>query len=212
MRRTLTRAAGWLVAIAAIELVARALSYALSPDPRAEVFGDVTGGTRPVVIAAVALALGALVAGAVLWVAALAVRERHRLRGAHGPAPRLRLWRMVLRGAVLFAANTTVFTVVETSIHWREGLGFHGLHCLLGPVHRDALPLIGALVLVAVALAEAVGHAVAFGRRVVAAEGTRRRLPRTLRPVLVRAARPLVQTIDAPAVRGDRGPPLPLFG
>jgi hypothetical protein len=113
---------------------------------------------------------------------------------------------------VLFGANTALFTAIETAIHWHEGLGFHGLHCLLGPVHRDALPLIGALVLVAVAVAEAVGHAVAFGRRVIAAEGARRRLPRTLRPVLVRAARPLAHAFDAPAVRGDRGPPSLLFG
>jgi hypothetical protein len=212
MRSRLTRAGGWLVVVVAIELVARSLSYALSPDARAQVFGAATGGTRPVEIAVVALVLGALVASAVLWVAALGVRERFRLRGGRGPAPHLRLRRMAVRGAVLYAASTAVFTVVETSIHWHEGLGFHGLHCLLGPVHRDALPLIGALVVVAVAVVEAVGHAIAFGRRVVAAEGARRRLPRTLRPLLVRAARPLAHTFDAPAVRGDRGPPSLQFG
>jgi hypothetical protein len=212
MRRTLTRAGGWLLVAAAIELAARALSYSLSPDPRAEVFGNVTGGTGPVVIAAVALVLAALVSGAVLWIAALGVRERHRLRGGRGPAPRLRLRRMVARGATLLAVNTAAFTAIESAIHLHEGLGFHGLHCLLGPVHRDALPLIAALVLVAVALAEAVGHAVAFGRRVVAAEGARRRLPRALRPVLVRAALAAIPALPAPSVRGDRGPPSLRFG
>jgi hypothetical protein len=209
VRTRLLRVGGWALVAIAVELAARSLAYALSPDPRAEMLGRVTGGARPVVAAAVALGLAALVACGVLWAAALGVRERHRLRGAPGPAPRLRLRRMAVRGVALFAANAAIFTAVESTIHLHEGLGFHGLHCLLGPVHRDALPLIGALVLVAVALAEAVGHALAFGRRVVAARRVHRRVPRALRPApLVAIVRSLTGAVR-PVVRGDRGPPLP---
>ena len=70
--------------VAAIVLVARTLAYALAPDPRAEALGQVTGGPRPVVIAAVVLGLSALLSGAVLWLSALGVRERHRLRPGCG--------------------------------------------------------------------------------------------------------------------------------
>jgi hypothetical protein len=206
------RALGWVVVAAAIELVARTLAYAFSPDPRAEAFGHVTGGPRPVVVAAVALALAALLSGAVLWLSALGVRERHRLRRDPGAGPRLRLGRLARRAATLFVVNSIAFTVIESTIHVEEGLGFHGMHCILGPVHRDALPFIAALALVAAALVEAVQHAVAFGRRVVAAEGVRRRLPRTPRAALVRLARVATYAIEAPAVRGDRGPPVLSFG
>ena len=41
---------------------------------------------------------------------------------------------------------------LESYLHWRAGLGWHGLHCLAGPVHRDAVPIVAALSLVAVAL------------------------------------------------------------
>ncbi len=85
---------------------------------------------------------------------------------------------MLLCGAALFVVSALVFTAVESTIHVEEGLGFHGLHCLLGPVHRNALPLLGGLALVAAALIEAVRHAIAFGRRVVAADPRRRRVRR----------------------------------
>jgi hypothetical protein len=47
-------------------------------------------------------------------------------------------------------------------VHWRAGLGFHGLSCLFGPVHRNALPLLAALSLLAAALAEAAAHLYAW--------------------------------------------------
>jgi hypothetical protein len=205
------RVLGWVAVAGAIELVARTLAYAFSPDPRAEAFGHVTGGPRPVVIAAIALGLAALLSGAVLWLSALGVRERHRLRRDPGAGPRLRLGRMARRSVALFVVNSIVFTAIESTIHVEEGLGFHGMHCILGPVHRDALPLIAALALVASALVEAVQHALAFGRRIVAAEGVRRRLPRAVRPALVQLAGSARYAIDAPAVRGDRGPPVLSF-
>jgi hypothetical protein len=196
-----------MLVVAAIVLVARTLAYALAPDPRAEALGQVTGGPRPVVIAAVVLALSALCAGAVLWLSALGVRERHRLRPASGEAPHLRLLPMLLRGAALFVVSALVFTAVESTIHVEEGLGFHGLHCLLGPVHRNALPLLGGLALVAAALIEAVRHAIAFGRRVVAASRARRRVRRAPGSERVVPAGLVWHAFGAILLPGGRGPP-----
>jgi hypothetical protein len=204
-------ALGWVAVAGAIELVARTLAYAFSPDPRAEAFDQATGGPRPVAIAAVALVLAALLSGAVLWLSSLSVRERHRLRPGAGVLPRLRLRRMALRAASLLVVNSIVFTSIEVTIHEDEGLGFHGMHCLFGPVHRDALPLIAALALIAAALVEAVGHAIAFGRRVVAAEASARRIARALRPALVLVAVPATYVFDPVVARGDRGPPALTF-
>jgi hypothetical protein len=199
--------AGWTLVVGAVVLCARTLAYALAPDPRAEALGQLTGGPRPVVIGVVVLGLGALLAAIVLWAAALGVRERHRLRPGSGVAPRLRLARTLVRAAALTVVSAAVFTAIESTIHVEEGLGFHGLHCLLGPVHRDALPLLGALALVASALVEAVRHALAFGRRVVAAESGRRRLPRALRGVLLAVFAGTSRGFTAPATADSRGPP-----
>jgi len=196
-----------MLVVAAIVLVARTLAYALAPDPRAEALGQVTGGPRPVVIAAVALGLSALLAGAVLWLSALGVRERHRLRPGSGEAPHLRLLPMLLRGTALFVASALVFTAVESTIHVEEGLGFHGLHCLLGPVHRNALPLLGGLALVAAALIEAVRHAIAFGRRVVAATPPRRRVRRAPGSTRVVPGTGLWRALGTIVAPGGRGPP-----
>ena len=94
----------WTGVVAAVVLSARTLAYALAPDPRAEALGRVTGGPRPVVVAAVALVLAALIAAVVLWLSALGVRERHRLRPG-GAAPRLRL-APVLGRALAIAIGT----------------------------------------------------------------------------------------------------------
>ena len=167
MQRML-RGGGWTAVIAMVVLVARTLAYALAPDPRAEALGQVTGGPRPVVVGAIALGLAAVLAGGVLWISALGVRERHRLRPL-GTAPRMRLVPVLVRACAVAIAAALVFATVESAIHVHDGLGFHGLHCLTGPVHENALPLIGALSLIAAALVQAVRHAYAFGQRVVAA-------------------------------------------
>ncbi|HEY1479854.1 MAG TPA: hypothetical protein VGF46_07470 [Gaiellales bacterium] len=200
-----------VLVVAAIEIVARTLAYAFSPDPRAEAFGQVTGGPRPVAVAAIALVLAALFAAAVLFLAALGVRERHRLRRTASP-PRLQLRRVGLHTAALFVASSIVFTAVESTIHVEEGLGFHGMHCLVGPVHRDALPLIAALALVAAALIEAVRHALELGRRIAAATPLRRRLPRAARRALVPLAPGTAYASESPVACRDRGPPALSFG
>ena len=101
--------------------------------------------------------------------------------------------------------------MVEVSIHVHEGLGFHGVHCLVGPVHQNALPLIAALALIAAAVVEAVRHAYAFGRRVAAARPVRSRVPgapRTHAP----SSRPVrAHGFELRAAPSGRGPPAPSF-
>jgi hypothetical protein len=141
--------------------------------------------------------------------AALGVRERLLL--APEPvvdAPRLRPGRLVLRALGLFAATSLAFSLLESYLHWRAGLGWHGLRCLVGPAHRDAVPLLAALSLLASAIFAAVEHVVAWMRRTIALLRRPRLglLPRAeLRPFVVApalGARPLAGPL------GARGPPL----
>ena len=89
--------------------------------------------------------------------------------------PRLRIRRLALNATLLFAASSFTFAMFESYLHWRAGIGFHGLSCLVGPVHRNAIPLLVALALVAAALVEAGSHVLAWMRAVVR-ELRRRRL------------------------------------
>src|SRR4029450_1604777 len=58
--------------------------------------------------------------------------------------------------------------LLEAFIHWRAGLGWHGLHCLFGPVHRDLLPIETVLSFVAAAILAAAWHVGAWMRRTLA--------------------------------------------
>ncbi|TML52157.1 MAG: hypothetical protein E6G15_11395 [Actinobacteria bacterium] len=95
----------------------------------------------------------------------------------------------------------------ESYLHWRAGIGFHGLSCLVGPVHRNAIPILGALALAAAALAEAGSHLLAWMRAVV------RELLRQRLEAQVPETTPSFP--EAPASRPaylrprPRGPPLP---
>ena len=42
-----------------------------------------------------------------------------------------------------------MFASVESTIHWHAGYGFHPQHCLTGPVHENAIPILAALAVVA---------------------------------------------------------------
>jgi hypothetical protein len=149
--------------------------------------------------------LAALGSTLVVWLAALGVRERARLHPER-VAPTLRLRRMSVRAVLLYAASSLAFALLESYVHWRAGLGFHGLSCLLGPVHRNAIPLLAALALAAAALIEAVVHLRGWMRAVV----------RELRRVRLVAAPPRVQAawrvalVAWPAARRPRprAPPL----
>jgi hypothetical protein len=162
------RSLAWVFTTALVVLIGRTIVYALSPSPLALHFEHAAGGPRlpAVTLAAAALGLGA--ACLVLWLAALGVRERRLLAPQPVPDPRpIRLPRVAARAVALYVAACTVFMLVESTIHWREGLGWHGIHCLVGPVHRNALPVLAALALVAAACAEALEHVLAWMRRTI---------------------------------------------
>jgi hypothetical protein len=150
------RVLAWLGTVVLMVLAARWLAYALAqPSPLATRFQASAGGPSLVLVSLVTLTLAAAISVAILWLAAVGVRERARLRPDRVP-PGLRLRRYALNAAGLYAASALGFASFESYLHWRAGLGFHGLSCLVGPVHRNAIPLLAALALVAAALAEAV--------------------------------------------------------
>jgi hypothetical protein len=154
----------WFGTVALMVLVARWLAYALAqPSPFANRFAASAGGPSLVLVSLVTLALAAAISVAVLWLATVSVRERQRLRPDRVP-PHLRLRRLGLKAVGLYAASAFGFAMFESYLHWRAGIGFHGLSCLVGPVHRNVIPLLAALALVAAALAEAVLHLVGWMR------------------------------------------------
>jgi hypothetical protein len=162
----------WPAVVALLVLTARWLAYELAPSPLARVLEHSAGGPSLVVVTVVSLGLAALASVLVVWLAALGVRERARLRPER-VAPELRLRRAGLRAVGLYATSSFAFATVESYLHWRAGIGFHGLSCLVGPIHRNAIPLLAALALAAAALGEAAEHVVAWARAVVRELGRR---------------------------------------
>jgi hypothetical protein len=184
--KTLARAAGWSVALALVVLGARSLTYALSPSPLAAHFQGQAGGPGLPAVTLVSILLALALSAAIVWLAALGVRERRLLAPPAVEAPRIRLGALALRAFLLFAAAAVAFALLESYLHWRAGLGWHGLHCLVGPAHRDAIPLLAGLSLIASAAVTAVEHVLAWMQRTIAS---------------IRAPRPRL----APA-RADRRP------
>ena len=170
MNRRLRTAALWTAAGALVVLSARWLAYAVVPSPAARVLEHRAGGQGLPMVTLVSLTLGVSVAIVVCWLAALGVRERALLerRILTAPAPRLRLGRLLIQTFVLAVCTSLAGGLLEAYIHWRSGLGWHGLHCIVGPVHRDLLPFDGALSLIAAAVVAAVQHVVAWMRRTFA--------------------------------------------
>ena len=202
------RALAWAGTMALLVLIARWLTYALAqPSPLANRFEASAGGPSLVLVSLVTLALAAAISVTVLWLAALGVRERARLWPDRVP-PRLRLRRLAVNAFCLYAASALGFAMFESYLHWRAGLGFHGLSCLVGPVHRNAIPLLAALALVAAALAEAVLHLIAW-MRAAARELLRPRL--FLLPARPAAGTRLVSSSSTrvPQRSRPRAPPLP---
>src|SRR3954449_6208105 len=196
----------WPAVVALLVLVARWLAYALAPSPLARVLEHSAGGPSLVVVTLVSAGLAVLVSVAVVWLAALGVRERSRL-APERVAPSVRLRRLGLRAVGLDLAGCFAFALFESYLHWRAGIGFHGLTCLVGPVHRNALPILAALALLAAALAEAGAHVLAWMRAVVR-ELRRTRLASSLTPPRASWQRSLSSRPAAPRPR-PRAPPLP---
>ena len=128
--------------------------------------------------------------------------ERHELVDA----PRLRRLRLAARALALFVASSFIFAMFESYLHWRAGLGWHGLHCLIGPVHRDAIPVLAGLSLFAAAAHGALEHLLAWARRLVGLLAARLPVLRGATPDLRSTARPRSARVGSAAA--PRGPPV----
>jgi hypothetical protein len=184
MMRHALRWLTWVGTAALVILGARAISYAVTPGAAARVLEHRGGGPALPWIALTALSIGGALAVAICWLAALGVRERALLD--RRPPPRLRLGRAALLAVVLFGVSSVGGGLFEAYIHWRAGLGWHGVHCITGPVHQNLLPIEGALSIVAAAVLVAAEHVVSWMRRTFA----------LLRPLPPRA--PLLALLSAP--------------
>jgi hypothetical protein len=157
----------WIVAATLVVLLTRSIAYAIAPSPAARVLQHRAGGPALPVLTLVALALGGLLAVAICWLAAFGVRERALLerRALALPPPRFRLARTLVFAVGLSVVTSVAGGLFEAYLHWRAGLGWHGVQCVFGPVHRDLLPIATALSLVAAALLAAANHVAAWMRR-----------------------------------------------
>ena len=192
-----------------VVLLGRAIGYAAAPGPDAGAYGGQVGGPGPPAIALVVLALGLALAVGITWLAALGVRERRLLerRVLASPPPRLLPGRVALNALALWAVTAPAAGLLEADVHRRAGLGWHGVECLVGPVHRNLLPIVGGLCLVAAALIAAAEHVLAWMRRVFALL--------TPVPPAPTAAPPIRSPLDwllpsegvRPALAGARAPP-----
>ncbi|MGN6430726.1 MAG: hypothetical protein ACTHNB_08350 [Gaiellaceae bacterium] len=203
MRRTLA----WSGAAALVVLGSRTIVYALSPSPLAAELSHRAGGPGLPAVAVGSAALALVASVAVVSLAALGVRERLLLETRPLVAPpRLRLSLLAGRALGLWLVTMPAFALLESYIHWRQGLGWHGIHCLTGPVHRNAIPVLGALSLVAAAIAAALEHVFAWMRRTLA------QIPASARAVgIVRGSRPafagLAPCAALVGALGARAPP-----
>jgi hypothetical protein len=173
VKRRATKTGLWLGSGVVVVLLSRSIAYAVSPAPAARVLEARAGGPSLPVVTLVALALGASLAIAICALAALGVGERARLeaRRLAAPPPRLVAGRTVLSALLLSATTSIAGGLFEAFLHWRAGLGWHGLHCLTGPVHHNLIPIATALSFVAAALIAAGRQVAAWMRRTYAALG-----------------------------------------
>ena len=205
----LRAAAIWTGIAALVVLVTHVIVYAVSPS-ESQILGELEQRAGPpqlaIGLAGIAVAAG-LIAIAVLWLAALAVRERVALEQRElVVAPQLRPFVLVARVLLLFAVTSFAFAMVESYIHWREGLGWHGINCLVGPIHRDAIPVLAGLSLLATALHGAIEHLLAWTRRLVALLAARLPLLRGVVLGFVAAVTP--HTLHVASHARPRGPPV----
>ena len=199
----------WLLAAVLVVLSARWLGYAVSPSPAARLLEHRAGGPSLPAIALVTLTLGAGIAVTICWLAALGIRERALLerRMLTAPPPRFRVGRMLAQAFVLAACTSFAGGMLEAYIHWRAGLGWHGLHCLLGPVHRDLLPFETAFSFIAAAVLAAAQHVAAWMRRTFALLRPLRAARRLHIPSAPVHSLDVPRTILCPAAGTPRAPP-----
>jgi hypothetical protein len=194
------------VAVILVVLTARALAYATVPDPSARFLEHRAGGPTLPALALVVLGICAMLAVTVCWLVAVGVRERALIE--RRVADRFAVARTCVLAAGLTLTTCFAGGMFEAYLHWRAGLGWHGLHCLVGPVHRDLIPFEAGLSFVAAALIAAARHVAAWMRRTFA------RLAADL-PALLFAASPTsgeataVLAAARTGVASARAPPLP---
>jgi hypothetical protein len=193
-------------AVIFVVLTARALAYAVVPDPSARFLQHQAGDPAVPAVALAVLGICAALAVIVCWLVAVAVSERALIEG--------RVASPFASSRTLASATgltlTTCFAggMLEAYLHWRAGLGWHGLHCLFGPVHRDLIPFETGLSLVAAAVITAARHVAAWMRRTFA------RLAAEL-PALLFAVSPAYGEATAARIlsrwraASARAPPLP---
>jgi hypothetical protein len=160
----------WVVAATLVVLLTRSIAYAIAPSSAARVLEQRAGGPALPVLTLVALALGGSLAAAICWLAALGVRERALLerRALAESAPRFHPARTFAFAIALAVITSVAGGLFEAYLHWRAGLGWHGVECVFGPVHRNLLPIATALSFVAAALLAAAEHVTAWMRRTFA--------------------------------------------
>ena len=207
----MTRARGltWLLVGVLVVATGRQIAYALTGGSLADRLSAAGGGPAPACVAAVALGGSILATLVGLWLLASGVRERCALEmeGWATTVPSLRLGALARRAIVLSGATVLAFTVFESIVHYEDGLGFHAWHCLAGPVHQNAAPILIGLSLIAAACVTAADFALSALRRTLARHLLPRRAwPRGRPP---RRRRPTATVARAPGARANptRGPP-----
>jgi len=189
----------------------RWIAYALAAGTLAQKLSSQGAGARPAAVAAISLGLALAATATGLWLVAAGLRERSRLEldGWAASSRPFSARRLLARTAALSAATIVVFTTVESLIHYEDGLGFHGWHCIAGPVHQNAAPIMIALSLMAAAVVTAVDAVLAAARRVVARLVlAARALPRPAATWVTPRLAPL-RSRSRHAIAPTRGPPLP---
>ena len=189
----------------------RWIAYALAAGTLAQKLSSQGAGARPAVVAAISLGAALAATATGLWLVAAGLRERSRLEldGWAASSRPFSARRLLARSAALSAVTIVVFTTVESVIHYEKGLGFHGWHCIAGPVHQNAAPIMIALSLIAAAVVTAVDAVLAAARRVVARLVLAgRALPRPGATWFDPRPAPL-RDRSRHAIAPARGPPLP---
>jgi hypothetical protein len=195
------RALAHVSAIAGVVLVGRAIAYALVDDAAARDLAGISGGPRLAGVIATSIAVALVVSTAAIVIARLAAVER----GARAPRSAWQELRRCGARALGYSAGAiAAFDAFETIIHVRAGLGWHALHCLSGPVHANALPILIGLATVAAAVTSAFDLL-----RQEWASARAARAPRSLTfPELPRGAAYRVPRRRAPVAGiSSRGPP-----
>jgi hypothetical protein len=152
-----------------VVLLARSIAYASEPTSAARLLQQRAGGPAFPLLTLTSLMLGAAFALAICWLTAMAVRERALIE--RRCVERFAAARALTVSCALTLVTCAAGGALEAYVHWRAGLGWHGLHCLVGPVHRDLIPIEAALSFVAAAVLAAARHVAAWMRRTFARLG-----------------------------------------